>query len=416
MSRPAHRRAHAARPSPPAASGVVEAGRASARSPLRRVLTVVAVLAQLLGSLLLTEAVAAKTSAPLRVGSLAPLLYTEPAPCVGCATTIGLESAGVQKRAGSVLFDIHGTWPVTAPLITGDVRLVVDDLELVLRPPASGDVFSVVHFTKASAAIAPTGVAAGLQGGALLIDVPSTLVAIPLHFEVGLWSGSAYTVRLPRSGQLSWDGVGAPHPPVAAPTSTTQPPSSTTAPTPTAPTTSSPAPTTVAPGVPAAQITALAEACAPIPSGQVPAALAITAVARGTQAPPGAGGALPWVGLRFAAPVGPTLSGPPFSVTATLLPADAGPPAAGRPVDRVGTVQLWLWWDGSATHRAIRTFDGIGWQMRVDPPDLQVSVTAQQIQFFSALIGASDGYGFVVSVPSGCEASTAPGRNPATGR
>ncbi len=416
MNRPAHRRAHAARASQPAAAGVVAAERAGSRSPLRRVLTVVAVLAQLLGSLLLTEAVAAKTSAPLRVGSLAPLLYTEPAPCVGCAATIGLASAGAQQRAGSVLFDIHGTWPATASLITGDVRLVVDDLELVLRAPASGDVFSVVDFTRASAAIAPTGVAAGLQGGALLIDVPSSLVSIPLHFEVGLWSGSAYTVRLPRSGQLTWDGAGAPHPPVAAPTSTTQPAPPTPAPPTTPPTTSSPAAPTVAPGVTAAQITALAEACAPIPSGQVPGPLAITAVARGTQAPPGGGGALPWVGLRFAAPVGPTLSGPPISVTATLLPADAAPPVAGRPVDRVGTVQLWLWWDGSATHRAIRTYDGSAWQMRVDPTDLQVSVTTQQVQFFSPTIGASDGYGFVVAVPSGCEASAAPGRNPATGR
>ena len=54
--------------------------------------------------------------------------------------------------------------------------------------------------------------------------------------------------------------------------------------------------------------------------------------------------------------------------------------------------------------------------MHVDPNDLGVLVTTQQLQFFSPLIGASDGYGFVVAVSSGCEASAAPGRNPATGR
>ncbi len=128
-------------------------------------------------------------------------VYTEQ-PCVDCP--VSLESVEVQDRQGSTLFVIRGGWPASVGEIPGDVRLVANDLDLVLRPNDEAGAFEVVSGPD------PGSVAAGLQGDPLLINLADGTVTPPVQFVVGLADEDRFTVRLPADGALVWDGSGAP--------------------------------------------------------------------------------------------------------------------------------------------------------------------------------------------------------------
>src|SRR5207245_9026609 len=93
----------------------------------------------------------------------------------------------------------------------------------------------------------------------------------------------------------------------------------------------------------------LAGSCAAVPAGSVAPFLVVGKVGSGTAPDPRTSLSTRWVGIGFSQSIGATLqSAAPYSVTAVLLPTGATAPTKGVPIDRAGTVQLWIFWDGSA--------------------------------------------------------------------
>ena len=133
--------------------------------------------------------------------------FTDRQACAGCPAGISLDSVEVQARRGSTLFILRGKLPTSADTLKASVRLVANDTELVLTSHGSQNAFEVTRALRGGAPIAGGTVGASIQQGALLIDVAPPL-ASPVAFEVGFWSGSGYTGRLPRSGRLAWAGRG----------------------------------------------------------------------------------------------------------------------------------------------------------------------------------------------------------------
>jgi hypothetical protein len=178
--------------------------------------------------------------------------------------------------------------------------------------------------------------------------------------------------------------------PTSAPTST--------------PTSTVSSPTTTTPRSP---LTRLASACPSLPSGTVAPYLVIAKVESGTAADPRSSVNTRWVGIVFAQAIGATLqSAQPYSITAVLLPSGAKAPATGAPIDRAGTVQLWISWDGTAFHKGIRTWDGAAWHMadETDPASsaLTIQVTTTDAKLFWAGLQPREPYGFVNADAGGC--------------
>jgi hypothetical protein len=132
--------------------------------------------------------------------------FLETGPCDGCP--FALDSAEVQDRDGSTLFVFRGGWPATPGELENDVRLTANDLQLVLRP--SGDGFQLARATRGGEPLKPAPVAAALRDGALLVNVADSALGAPVRFVLGLAEGRRLAARLPRSGELVWNGSGAP--------------------------------------------------------------------------------------------------------------------------------------------------------------------------------------------------------------
>jgi hypothetical protein len=133
--------------------------------------------------------------------------YVERTACESCP--VAIESVEVQERQGSTLFVFQGDWPASIAEVPADVRLEANDFEVVLRPNAEAEAFEIAE---GSAAASPDTVAAGIVDGSLLVNLADGVVSTPVDFVFGLWDGQEFTARLPRSGELTWNGTGAPRP------------------------------------------------------------------------------------------------------------------------------------------------------------------------------------------------------------
>jgi hypothetical protein len=148
--------------------------------------------------------------------TVAPLAYSETQTCAGCPSDTRLDSVEVQARQTSTLFILRGHWPESIDAFHVDVCLNVNDIGVTLIPHGSRKVFepTIIQRTPsgASTSVAASSVAVGLQDGSLLIDLSgSARPAGPLRFDVAVCRGAEIEERLPQTGELVWDGHGAPH-------------------------------------------------------------------------------------------------------------------------------------------------------------------------------------------------------------
>ena len=303
--------------------------------------------------------------------------YHESAACSKCPAGISIDSVEVQARQGSTLFIIGGKWPSSADGLRTDVRLLTGRTVIVLHPHGSQGAFEVLSATDNGVPLPASGLAADIADGALLINV-SPAFSAPMTFEFGLWDGTRYTGRLPRSGVLAWDGKSAPTNPGAA-----------------VPASQAPSPTTTGGST---EVTTLVAACAAVPtSAQVPPYLAFTRI----------GSATPTPDPRTQNPVRSVTAGlsaspldvtAPYALVAILVhPTDTAPTGQSRPIDGAGTEQLYLYFDGTTKHKAIRTFSNGAWNTLLDTAagDLTFALKADQVTFFWTGINAGDRFGFI---------------------
>ncbi len=183
--------------------------RISQRS-LRVAQTIGALLLQLVGSWVVGMGVGQVANATVLAHPAppAPRYVLEELGCASCPGNVRFRAASIESHVGSTLFAIDGTWPAEIATIPADVRLVANDVEVVLHPSADG--FQIAKGTKGTAALARGSIAVGLRGGALLLSIASDELAAPLRFEFGLWKDGKYLGRLPQAGALEWQGRGAP--------------------------------------------------------------------------------------------------------------------------------------------------------------------------------------------------------------
>jgi hypothetical protein len=173
---------------------------------------------------------------------------------------------------------------------------------------------------------------------------------------------------------------------------------------PPSPPTSEPVPTTT---TPPSSLTKLALACPSLPSGTVAPYLVVAKVESGSAPDPRTSVVTRYVGITFAQPIGATLQAArPYSITAVLLPSGAKAPTTGAAIDRAGTVQLWISWDGTAFHKGIRTWDGTAWHMadETDPASgaLTIAVTTTDAKLYWTGLQPREPYGFVNADAGGC--------------
>ncbi len=139
----------------------------------------------------------------------------------------------------------------------------------------------------------------------------------------------------------------------------------------------------------------------------MPAYLQVTGVASAAAQPdPRTGAPARSVSSAFAA--SPLDRTEPYAVVAVILPGGANPPTGqGRPIDRAGTVQLWLGFDGTAKRKGIRTFARGGWSMKqeADADTLTFAISARGVRFYWTGLQGGDRFGFVSAAGGGCSAS-----------
>lgn len=303
--------------------------------------------------------------------------YHESAPCTNCPAGISIDSVEVQARQGSTLFVIGGKLPGSADGLGSDFRILTGRTVIVFHPHGSQDAFEVVSATNNGVPIPASGLAATISGGSLLINI-SPAFSAPMTFEMGLWDGTSYTGRLPRVGVLAWDGKSAPTNLNGAATQS-----------------QAPSPQTAGGSI---DMTTMVVACPAIPSSsQVPPYLAFTRI----------GSSPPTPDPRTHNPVRSItagLSASPLDVTApyTLIailvhPTDVAPTGQSRPIDGAGTEQLYIYFDGTTKHKAIRTFKNGAWNTAEDSAagDLTFALKADQVTFYWTGINSGDRFGFI---------------------
>ena len=317
----------------------------------------------------------------------ATVVYRETAACTGCPAGISIDSVEVQARQGSTLFIVGGKWPASVDGLHDDVRLLAGKTRIVLEPHGSQNAFEIVSATSNGAPLPAAGLAASIADGALLINV-SPALSPPMTFEFGLWDGSHYSGRIPRSGTLAWDGKSAPTKPSA-----------------TVATGRTPSPQTSGAG--STEVTPLAAACTSISASAPVPPLAFTQLSSSTPAPD----------PRTHIPARSVTAGPasaldvtaPFAIIAIVSRAgDRAPTGQSRPIDGAGTEQLYLYFDGTTKHKAVRTFHVGVWTAVQDAAagDLTYALKADQITFFWTGLNAGDRFGFIsASSGSACAES-----------
>ena len=144
------------------------------------------------------------------------------------------------------------------------------------------------------------------------------------------------------------------------------------------PTTGAVTSTTVVP-----DITALARTCTRLPSGD-PGMFTPTAVGTGRDPDPRTKVMSRWIAIGFGKDLGPIDQRPPYTVVGELTLPGVADPKTGSPIDRLGSVQTWYSWDGAASHKGIRRWDGTRWTMSLDghADDLTVAAEASSVAFF----------------------------------
>lgn len=151
----------------------------------------------------------------------------------------------------------------------------------------------------------------------------------------------------------------------------------------------------------------LADACKTIPSGDLPPGLTPVQVLTGTERDPRTGKTLPATEVQMAGDLGSSgavLDSEPFSVTLALLPGGGAPGSGDRLIDRIGSVQLWAFWDGKGLHKAVRKWDGSRWQMVSDSAadDLTAVGARGGLRFFWAGLDTGGSPQAFVATSDGC--------------
>lgn len=353
---------------------------------------------QLIGSLLISFTLTFALRAAAGSAQASSAYYTDG--CPGCPPGLALTSVEVQKREGSTLFVIGGTWPSSVAELRHDVRLVANDVDVVLRP--HGDAFEVVRATRDLAPIPLQSLAAGIQSGYLVIDLSDPLVAAPIDLSFGLWADGTYAGRVPATGTLRWEGKGAPRAALAA----TASPAASRVPV------SSPAVTpTAAAATPAATAaprrldpTILAGTCTAIPTGTVASYLVLDRVGAGVDADPRTQAPTPWVGAAGPGQIPAQADRRELSFAAVVTrpgrPNGTGP----RAIDRMGSTQLWAYWDGTALHKGLRVWNGTAWDLKVDADADAMTLALRQngVVFYWAGLAPGDRFGFVSAEVGAC--------------
>ncbi len=356
---------------------------------------------QLIGSLLISFTLTYALRAAAGSIQAAGTYFTDG--CPGCPPGLALTSIEVQKREGSTLFLIGGTWPASIAELKNEVRLVANDVDLVLRP--HGEAFEVLRATRDLAPIPLQSIAASIQSGFLVIDLSDPLLTAPVELSFGLWSPGGYTGRVPASGTLRWEGVGAPRAIAAASTSPTTTTAATASTRPTAPATGAPAATPIAsPTARRVDPTILSGTCAAIPTGTVAPYLLLDRVGSGVDTDPRTQALTPWVGAAGPGQIPAQGERKELSFAAVVSPAGQPSGTGPRPIDRMGAIQLWAYWDGGALHKGLRTWNGSSWDMKVDAEAdaMTLALRANGVVFYWAGLRAGDRFGFVSAETSAC--------------
>ena len=151
----------------------------------------------------------------------------------------------------------------------------------------------------------------------------------------------------------------------------------------------------------------LADACKGIPSGDLPPGLTPAQVLMGTERDPRTGKMLPVTKVQMAEDMGSSgvmLDSKPFSVTLALLPGGGAPGKGDRLIDRIGSAQLWAFWDGKGLHKAVRKWDGSRWKMVSDSAadDLTAVAARGGMSFFWAGLDTGGSSQAFVATSDGC--------------
>ncbi len=152
----------------------------------------------------------------------------------------------------------------------------------------------------------------------------------------------------------------------------------------------------------ALNVLAPATDCSALPTGQVPAALALSSPASGLGADPEASGYTnPYVSVHTGSAVGSSTRA--FSLVVAVLPYQATPPASGTPINRAGTVQLVAYWDGTAWHGALRSWSGSAWTFPTGAgSEVDVAQAGTQVTVFWQGLVSGDKYGLILATSTGC--------------
>ncbi len=159
--------------------------------------------------------------------------------------------------------------------------------------------------------------------------------------------------------------------------------------------------------------------CTSIPTGQLPAGLALVSTSSGIGTDPAVGYSNPFITIQLSGAV--QTATPAFSLTAAILPfgstalpsATASPggtalaggtaPATSGPINRAGTLQLIAYWTGSAWQGALRTWSGSAWSLAVDEPSgVNVVGRGDSVTLYWEGLAPGDRYGVIVASSTGC--------------
>jgi len=320
--------------------------------------------AQFLGSLLIGIGLSALVLPSSSSASASPspaggFVYLAAA-CGDCAGTLAIQNVEVQKRAGSTLFVLGGTWPATVDAMgsTG-VHLVAGNVEVRLKPHGSQNAFELATATVNGQPMPAGAVAAGISRPYLLISVKG--LQAPLRFHLALSEGAADHDRVPASGELSWNGSSKPV--ATAPQVAQASPSATAAPIAVATATPLPVPTVTPSG--GVDFLGFVEACgATIPTSSFAPELGIVSTATGQGPEPGDSVVTPYVDLGLAGALpSSTVQRSPFVIVIALQPAGtrAAPPEPNpTAIDGAGSTQLFAYWDGTQYQGLLRQRTGSG--------------------------------------------------------
>jgi hypothetical protein len=162
-----------------------------------------------------------------------------------------------------------------------------------------------------------------------------------------------------------------------------------------------------------ADVLAPAAECTSIPSGQVPAGLALVSISSGLGTDPTDGYSSPFISVQMSGSV--QSSTPTFSLIVAILPFEStalpsaatspgtSPSSAAPPINRAGTVQLIAYWNDGRWQGALRTWSGSAWSLSVGTASgVDVVQTGATVTLYGMGLASGDKYGVIVATPAGC--------------